>query len=138
MHFTTGTTLPWIGRHNWQLVALAGGLAVAISAVAIAGGFDRGGHATSTASPLQQPPVSAAPASSTAFTQRTPAEMIFYLVNSDAEASMLESVFSSENAAIATNVAREVVVAKTAEQQAEFQSMVTLGQPRADAIRHRC
>jgi hypothetical protein len=126
MHFTTGTTLPWIGKHNWQLVMLAGGLAVAISAVAITGGFDRGNGAASTAPQPQQPPVNAAPASSSAYRQLTSPEMVFYLVNSDAEARMLESAFSSEAASIPTNIDRAVVVAKTAEQEADFQSMFGL------------
>jgi hypothetical protein len=127
MHFTTGTTLPWIGRHNWQLVMLAGGLAVAISVAAITGAFDRGGQATSTAaSQPQQPPVSVAPSTSSTYEPSTPAEMVYYLVNSDAEANMLEAVFSSEAASIWTNTERDVVVAKTAEQEADFQSMFGL------------
>jgi hypothetical protein len=130
MHLTTGNTFPRIGKHmSWQIALLACGVAAAVSAAAIAGAFDRSASVTPAAPALPQPDAIAAPANPSTYTQPASPEMVYYLVNSDAEANLLESLFSSEAASMPANVERDVVVAGTPEQQARFQSLISLASP---------
>jgi hypothetical protein len=120
MNFTGGTTLPNIGRRiNWQLVMVAGGLAVAIAAGAMAGVFERGSSPATTAVTRPQtgvPP--AVPASGES------AELIYVLVGSQGEATILRSMLSTEASEwpqVADQLMRTNIVAlETAADEAEF------------------
>ena len=125
MNFTGGNTLPNLGRRNWQAVILAGGLALALSAGALSGVFERDGSPATTA--VTRPadaPISPAPFARTA---GGPPELVYLVVGSQAEASALESVISADAATfegIAESSPISVVALTSPEQEAAFQAML--------------
>jgi hypothetical protein len=99
MNFTGGNTLPNIGRRiNWQLVTVAGGLAVALSIGALTGAFERGGSRTAApvapSEPVASVPVAPAPAHS------TPSDLVYIVTDSQAEANALTSAISTAAASM--------------------------------------
>ena len=129
MNFTGGNTLPNIGRRiNWQLVTLAGGLAVALSAGALAGVFERDRPPATTA--VTRPadvPVSRPVAGDTA---SVPSEMLYVLVGSQAEADLLVSTAAGEAEAYPDYNQGEAVVSfmaiETAAEKAQFDQTLAM------------
>ena len=92
MNFTGGNTLPNIGKRiNWQLVTLAGGLAIAVSAAAGLGAFERDAA----------PPAPAQPAASVsrAFDTTQQATMprpITYIVESSEQEALVTAAIDAD------------------------------------------
>ena len=123
MNFTGGNTLPNIGRRiNWQLVTLTGGLALVISAGALAGAFDRGERTATT--PPSQSRIETGPASRSS-TLSSP-EIAYFIVGSKAEAALLASVFSTEAAHLGVSVGGPIVAVTSAEEEAEAYATIAL------------
>jgi hypothetical protein len=127
MNFTGGNTLPNIGKRiNWQLITMAGGLALAISAGALSGVFERGGSSPSTS--VTRP--SAPAVSSPVRTAAGPTEAAYILVGSQQEAAMLESAISSyaamDEALAASSAAIRVVALENPQQEAQFNATLAL------------
>jgi hypothetical protein len=98
MNFTGGNTLPNIGRRiNWQLVTLAGGLAVALSAGALAGAFERGGSQETATAPQRAALAVSRPI---APALSIPSEVVYIVTDSQAEANALTSAISSAAASM--------------------------------------
>ena len=116
MNFTGGHTLPNIGKRiNWQFITLAGGLAIALSAGALAGAFDRDAAPAETSQSRPAPAIStqSLPASRT-----SSSEVFYYIVGSHKEAVLLESALSTVAASFGARGTIQVVVAETPAQEA--------------------
>ena len=133
MSFTGGNTLPNIGKRNWQIVILAGGLALALSVGALTGAFEREGSPATTA--VSQPAAEQLPAGpATAPVSRAgdaPSEMVYFVVGSQAEARILDSVINTEAASIEgiggnQDTILEVVVLENREQEAQFNDLLAM------------
>jgi hypothetical protein len=127
MNFTGGNTLPNLGKRiNWQLITVAGGLALAISAGALSGVFERDGSSTSTA--VTRP--SAPAVSSPVRTAGGPTEAAYILVGSQQEAAMLHSAISSDAAndegLAASSAAISVIVLENLQQEEQFKATLAL------------
>jgi hypothetical protein len=125
MNFTGGNTFPSIGKRiNWQIAALAGGLAL-LSAGALTTVLDRDGSpaTTSTVRPSQPPAVSAP-----ARVPGQPSEMVYLVVGSQAQGAELRAVISSYAAAYEELAGQatttRVVVIENAEQEARFNTQL--------------
>jgi hypothetical protein len=115
MNFTGGNTLPNIARRNWQIVILAGGLALALSVGALTGAFEHEGSPATTT--VIQPAAEQLPAGpATAPVSRAgdaPSEMVYILVGSQEAAASIEGLGNQDTIV-------EVVVLENAEQEAQF------------------
>lgn len=128
MNFTGGNTLPNIGRRlSWHLVTLAGGLAIAISAGALAGAFERGASPATTA--VTQPVAPSIPVTQS-LGAATPLQMVYVITGSEAEAASLRSAISTYGAAfpeLAEAAAYSHIVAiENQEQEAQFDTMLAM------------
>jgi hypothetical protein len=130
MNFTGGNTLPNIARRNWQIVILTGGLALALSAGALTGAFEREGSPATTA--VSRPVAASieAPVPWTPSTTGSP-ELVYILVDSQADARIFESVISTEAANSEGFVGSqdtivEVVALENQEQEAQFNDSLAL------------
>ena len=135
MNFTGGNTLPNLGKRiNWQLAVLAGGLALAISAGALAGAFERGSSPSTTAVTGPAPvPASIQPAIRSF--ERLP--QVYIIVDSPARAAAIQSVISTEAAGmegLQEDLSRtQVVTIETPEEQAQFDSAFAIASAELDA-----
>ena len=95
MNFTGGNTLPSIGKRiNWQLVTLAGGLAMAVSAAAGLGAFEREAAPTIPA----QPAASISRPAALKTHAATPRPVV-YIVESDEQATALQAGIATDQLA---------------------------------------
>jgi hypothetical protein len=123
MNFTGGNTLPSLGRRlNWQIVALAGGLALAISVGALSGVFERDSSPATTATNRPAEAPISRPVSND--TLAAPSEMVYVIVGSQAEATALRSAISTD-AATDSVLAQEtrtlnVVALENSQQEEQF------------------
>ena len=87
MNFTAGNTLPNIGKRiNWQLVTLAGGLAIAISAAAGLGAFE-----TDSAPPAPAQPAASISRPAAASTYAATLRPVVYIVESHEQATAFQA-----------------------------------------------
>jgi len=127
MNFTGGNTLPNIGKRNWQIVILAGGLALALSVGALTGAFERGATPATTA--VTQPVAPSIPASQSRGAT-IPSEMVYVILDSEVEAASLRSAISTYAAAFPELAEAafysHIVAIEGPDQEAQFNNAVLL------------
>ena len=94
MNLTGGNTLPNLGKRNWQLVTLAGGLALAVSAAAGLGAFE-----TDSAPPAPAHPAASISRPAAVSTHAATPRPVVYIVESHVQATALQSEMAADQMA---------------------------------------